>query len=224
MKKKENNNTTNISELNSIKRLKLKLYFEEYKILYEQIVRRVDMQQKLFNYQLIAAGIVVTIAIKYLGVDAVEKSEYIFARYFLLLTPMIFIFFSWSYYNHDIMILSLAKYINKEVRIRIKNLLDGEDMLCCEDFLQKERRMKIKNYGIIPILGEEYLLPLALPAILLIVYTAIFFYNDLKELLEWEKDAIYFVQLIIFYIDIMLITMTLDLKIKVGKGYLKILD
>lgn len=205
-----------------IKHDKLILYFEEYKLLYEQIVRRVDMQQKLFNYQLIAAGIVATIAIRFIQIDITGIRGYISARYFLLLSPLVFIFFSWAYSNHDIMILALARYINKEVRMRIKSLLDGEDMLCCEDFLQKDRRMRGKNYGLIPIFGGEYLFPIVLPIILLIVYAIIFLYPDLVEILELKN--IYYLQLIIFIIDIILIAMTIKLKIRVGKGYLKIMD
>ena len=204
---------------------KLNVHLEEYKTLSDQILKRVEFQQKLLNYQLVAAGIVATIGIRFIGLDANVITNSMSARYFLLLSPMIFLFFSWSFSNHDIMIVSLARYINKELRIKIQALLQGEEVLMFEDFLQQERRIRAENFGLLPVLGEEYLLPLVAPLILLIIYIAFFFYQDLSKILETRGHVLlYMPQFVLFVVDVVFLIRTIQLKIKVGKNYLRILS
>jgi len=204
---------------------KLNVHLEEYKILSDQILKRVEFQQKLLNYQLVAAGIVATIGVRFLGLDANLITDSMSVRYFLLLSPMVFLFFSWSFSNHDIMIVSLARYINKELRIKIQCLLQGEEVLMFEDFLQQERRIRAKKFGILPVLGEEYLLPLVAPGILLTIYIVFFFFHDFLKILEVKKHILLYIpQFVLFIVDIFFLIRTIHLKINVGKNYLRILD
>lgn len=203
---------------------KLNVHLEEYKTLSTQILKRVEFQQKLLNYQLVAAGIVATIGVRFIGLDAGVIINSVSARYFLLLSPLVFLFFSWSFSNHDIMIVSLARYINKELRKKIQCLLQGEEVFSFEEFLQQERQIRGEKFGILPVLGEEYLLPLVVPGILLTIYIAFFFFQDLSKMLE-TKDQIllYISQVVLFIIDMFFFIRTIQLKINVGKNYLRIL-
>ena len=138
---------------------------------------------------------------------------------------MVFLFFSWSFSNHDILIVSLARYINKELRPKIEALLEGEKVFRFENFLQKERRLRAETFGLLPILGEEYLLPLVAPSILLSIYLAIFLPKDLSIILETKNHTLLYIsQFALFIIDVFLLIRTINLKIKVGKNYLRILD
>lgn len=204
---------------------KLEIYMDEYRIISAQISRRVDYQQKLINYQLIAAGIIIPIALGFLGMETNAKVNSIYFRYFLLLSPIIFLTFCWSFYNHDIQIVSLARYINKELRLKIKTLLNGEDILSYEEFLSKERILTKKRFGMFSSLGEGYLIPLILPAILLIMYLTIFFFKDLFKFFESRNQIfIYLFQFILFIIDIIFFILTISFKIKAGKNYQRILN
>ena len=204
---------------------KLEIYMDEYRIISAQISKRVDYQQKLINYQLIAAGIIVPIALGFLGMETNAKVNSIYFRYFLLLSPIIFLTFCWSFYNHDIHIVSLARYINKELRLKIKTLLNGEDILSYEEFLSKERILTKKRFGMLPSLGKGYLIPLILPAIFLIMYLTIFFFKDLFKFFESRNQIfIYLFQFILFIIDIIFFILTISFKIKAGKNYQRILN
>jgi hypothetical protein len=204
---------------------KLNVHLEEYKILSDQILKRVEFQQKLLNYQLVAAGIVASIGVRFLGLDASKITNSISVRYFLLLSPLVFLFFSWSFSNHDIMIVSLARYINKKLRIKIQRLLEGEEVLMFEDFLQQERRIKVEKFGILPVLGGEYLLPLVVPGILLTIYIVFFFVHDFSKILETKNHILsYMPQFVLFGVDVFFLIRTIYLKTNVGKNYLRILN
>lgn len=207
---------------------------EEYKILSNQILQRVEFQQKLLNYQLLAAGLIATIGIGLFietesSVTMSSKSNIVTstmsARYFLLLSPMLFFFLSWSFSNHDIMIVSLARYINKDLRPRIRDITGDKDVLHFEDFLQNERRFRAEHFGRLPVLGEEYLLPLVFPIILLGLYLYFFLFDDLLNVLRHkEKILIYVAQFALFTVDAAFLLLTIRLKIKAGKNYLRVLD
>ncbi|MEA1995661.1 MAG: hypothetical protein U9N18_05895 [Campylobacterota bacterium] len=157
MKKKLRDDHT-IGETNIPRECELNIHLEEYKTLSSQILKRVDFQQRLLNYQLIVTGIIATVGIKLLTLDYTIPINATLAQYFLLLSPMLFYFFSWSFSNHDTMIVSIARYINVDLRPRIKELVGGKDILRFENFLQNERMHRAKIFGILPVFGEEYLL------------------------------------------------------------------
>ncbi|RCV62996.1 hypothetical protein C5S53_15895 [Methanophagales archaeon] len=196
----------------------LDVNLEEYRNLSDQISKRVDFQQKLLNYQILLVGIIITAGVSLLSLDY-TSSNTISVRYFLLLSPLPFYFLSWSFSNHDIMIVALARYINIDLRPRIKRLIGGKDVLRVEDFLLKERKQRSEEFGILPTLGEEYLLPLVFPAILITLYIFTFLYNiDKKEIdIDWP-------QFILLIIDVVLHILTIKLKKKAGRNYLRILE
>jgi len=104
--------------------MRLKVYLEEYKTLSDEILRRIDFQQQLLRYYLILGGLIaaiVNIVSSNFISSALNDMSLDFISLFLLLTPMIFISISLYFSRHDIMIISIATYINKNLRQKIKN-------------------------------------------------------------------------------------------------------
>ena len=215
MKQKDNPSSVQ-KDKNQLSELDVNL--EEYRNLSDQISKRVDFQQRLLNYQILLVGIIITAGVSLLSLDY-TSSNTISVRYFLLLSPLPFYFLSWSFSNHDIMIVALARYINIDLRPRIKRLIGGKDVLRLEDFLQKERKQRSGEFGILPTLGEEYLLPLVFPAILITLYFFTFLYDiDNKEI------VIYLPQFVLWIIDIVFLILTIKLREKAGRNYHRILE
>lgn len=196
----------------------LDVNLEEYRNLSDQISKRVDFQQRLLNYQILLVGIIITAGVSLLKLDYMSSNT-ISVHYFLLLSPLPFYFLSWSFSNHDIMIVALARYINIDLRPRIKRLIGDKDVLRLEDFLQEERKQRSEEFGILPTLGEEYLLPLVFPAILITLYFFTFLYDiDNKEI------VIYLPQFVLWIIDIVFLILTIKLREKAGRNYHRILE
>ena len=203
-------------------RSELDVHLEEYRNLSDEILNRVDFQQRLLNYQILLVGIIITAGVSFLRLDYTSSTT-ISVRYFLLLSPLPFYFLSWSFSNHDIMIVALARYINIDLRPRIKGLIGGKDVLRLEDFLREERKQRSKEFGILPTLGEEYLLPLVFPAILIMLYIFTFPYNDLLEITK-KESIIYLSQLVLLVIDVVFLILTIKLRKKAGRNYVRVLE
>lgn len=196
----------------------LDVNLEEYRNLSDQISKRVDFQQRLLNYQILLVGIIITAGVSLLSLDY-TSSNTISVHYFFLLSPLPFYFLSWSFSNHDIMIVALARYINIDLRPRIKRLIGDKDVLRLEDFLQEERKQRSEEFGILPTLGEEYLLPLVFPAILITLYIFTFPYDiDKKEII------IYLPQFVLLILDVVFLILTIKLREKAGRNYHRILE
>jgi hypothetical protein len=220
MKQKDNQLSVQ-KDKNQLSELDVNL--EEYRNLSDQILKRVDFQQKLLNYQILLVGIIITAGVSLLSLDY-TSSNTISVRYFLLLSPLPFYFLSWSFSNHDIMIVALARYVNIDLRPRIKRLIGGKDVLRIEDFLQKERKQRSEEFGILPTLGEEYLLPLVFPAILITLYFFTFPYNDLLGIIDKKEIVIHLPQFVLLIIDVVFLILTIRLRKKAGRNYLRILE
>ena len=219
MKQKDNQPSVQ-KDKNQLSELDVNL--EEYRNLSDQILKRVDFQQRLLNYQILLVGIIITAGVSLLSLDY-TSSNTISVRYFLLLSPLPFYFLSWSFSNHDIMIVALARYINTDLRPRIKRLIGGKDVLRFEDFLQEERKQRSEEFGILPIIGEEYLLPLVFPAILIMLYIFTFPYNDLLGIIK-KEIVIYLPQLVLWVVDVVFLILTIKLKEKAGRNYHRVLE
>jgi hypothetical protein len=219
MKQKDNQPSVQ-KDKNQLSELDVNL--EEYRNLSDQILKRVDFQQRLLNYQILLVGIIITAGVSLLSLDD-TPSNAISVRYFLLLSPLPFYFLSWSFSNHDIMIVALARYINTDLRPRIKRLIGGKDVLRFEDFLQEERKQRSEEFGILPIIGEEYLLPLVFPAILIMLYIFTFPYNDLLGIIK-KEIVIYLPQLVLWVVDVVFLILTIKLKEKAGRNYHRVLE
>ena len=198
----------------------LGIHLEEYKNLSGQISKRVDYQQSLLNYQILLIGIIVTAGVSFLRSGYTLNSS-ISVLYFLSLAPLPFYFLSWSFSTHDINIVRLARYLNRELRPRIKKLIGNRDVLLFEDFLSSERKLMRKNFGRLPELGEGRLLPLLFPPIILILLFLISLIMDLSLILYQKRIDIYRL-LFLFMINIVFIIITIKFSIKVGKDYRRI--
>lgn len=195
----------------------LDINLEEYRNLSDQISKRVDFQQRLLNYQILFVGIIITAGVSLLNLDY-TPSNTISVHYFLLLSPLPFFFLSWSFSNHDIMIVALARYINIDLRPRIKKLIGDKDVLRLEDFLLEERKQRSEKFGIFPTLGEEYLLPLVFPAILITLHIFALPFDIYK------KEIVIYLLHVLFIIDVVFLILTIKLRKKAGRNYLRILE
>ncbi len=193
----------------------LKIYLEEYKILSEQISKRVDYQQRILRYYIALTGIFVPILF------ALYKKD--FFIYFLLVAPLPYHFFAWSFYNHDIQIVAIARYINLVLKRNIIKIVGNADILQWELFLSKERAFRRDNFGNLIYVGEESLLPMTAPIAFLIL-SIVFIYKQFFVSFGEMSNFFLFVQIVLFLLDIILIFITILLKIKVGKNYARILS
>jgi hypothetical protein len=200
----------------------LSIHLEEYKNLSGQISKRVDYQQSLLNYQILLIGIIVTAGVSFLRSGYTLDSS-ISVLYFLLLAPLPFYFLSWSFSTHDINIVRLARYLNRELRPRIKKLIGNRDVFLFEDFLSLERKQMRKKFGILPELGEGRLLSLLFPPIILILLFLISLVMDLSIIMNQKRIDIYRL-LFLLLINIVFIIITIKFSRKAGKDYRRIVE
>jgi len=200
----------------------LGIHLEEYKNLSGQISKRVDYQQSLLNYQILLIGIIVTAGVSFLNLGYALDSS-ISVLYFLLLAPLPFYSLSWSFSTHDINIVRLARYLNRELRPRIKKLIGNTDILLFEKFLYEERKRRLKKFGILLILGEGRLLPLVFSIILTLLYVLFFLVKDLS-LITNQKRIDSYLLLFLLVINIVFIIMTIIFSRKVEKDYRRIIE
>jgi hypothetical protein len=199
----------------------LSIHLEEYKNLSSQVSRRVDFQQSLLNYQILLIGIIVTAGVSFLSLGYTLNSG-VSVLYFLLLAPLPFYLLSWSFSTHDINIVRLARYLNRELRPRIKNLIGNRDVLLFEDFLCEERKRARRRFGIFPELSEGRLLPLLFPFIILFLLI-ISLVMDLSQIMH-QKRIDTCLLLCLLVINIVFIIITINFSRKVGKEYRRIIE
>ncbi|MCJ7496855.1 MAG: hypothetical protein MUO78_01790 [candidate division Zixibacteria bacterium] len=198
----------------------LSIHLEEYKNLSGQISKRVDYQQSLLNYQILLIGIIVTAGVSFLRSGYTLDSS-ISVLYFLLLAPLPFYFLSWSFSTHDINIVRLARYLNRELRPRIKKLIGNTDILLFEEFICEERKRRLKKFGILPKLGEGRWWLLLFPPIILILLYVLIFIMNLSLIMNQKGIDIYLLQFLLV-INIVFIIITIKFSIKVGNDYRRI--
>jgi len=198
----------------------LGILLEEYKNISGQISKRVDYQQSLLNYQILLIGIIITAGVSFLNLGYTSDSS-ILVRYFLLLAPLPFYSLSWSFSTHDINIVRLARYLNRQVRPRIKKLIGNRDILLFEDFLSEERKRMSEKFGILPKFGEGRLLLLLFPPIILILLFLLSLLVDLSLIMNQKRIHSYSL-LFLFVINIVFIIITWKFSIKVGEDYRRI--
>jgi len=207
-----------LAELTDIQRAQLDIHLEEYKQLSSEIKLRVDFQQKLTNYQLLAAGVIATIGVRITQLELAQIQQSEPVRYYLLFTPIVFLVFSWTFSNNDIMIMAIARYINQQLAKKIGSLASTKDVLAFESYLQNDRRKLIKRYGVLALLGQEFALQFVMPIILLAIYLYLY-HADLGELMSRKNFALRLSQSLIILVNIGLFLLTLRLRFKIWKGY-----
>lgn len=190
----------------------LDFYLEEYRTLSSQILQRVTHQQTILNYQLVAAGIFLSLNIVTKpGLFSLLDNFFVFCIFSCL--TLIFLFFSWVNINHDLMIISTARYVNTILRKNIKILL-GKDVLQFEDFLEADRVSKINKFGVLPAIGNEGNLSIFMSISICIVSFISIIYS-----LGNITDVFNFFKISVFSFQYILISRTVNLKIKISKEY-----
>jgi len=190
---------------------KLNVYLEEYKALRSEIFHWVEFQQRLLNYSLIVTGIVGALLVR--NSENPNEAFTSIGPWPLLLSALVFLFFSWSLSNDDIMIVCSAKYINRVLRPKIEEIVGGK-AIEWEDFLLVERN-KIKKRLLLPGLGQEY--PLLLAATILTFVFVKFIYGKYFE--ETSKPL-----LIFFAVDVVCLFMAIIFRAWVSYNYYDISD
>ena len=198
----------------------LSIHLEEYKQLSEEIKLRVDFQQKLTHYQLLSGGIVATIGIRITQLEPEQISQSESVRFYLILSPIIFLVFSWMFSNSDIMIISVAEYINRQLKPKLQKLLNRPDILEFESFMSENRRTLIKRYGLLALFGQEFTMLFILPILFVSIYFFVF-HGDISSIAR-GNILIRFSQFILLLGTLVVYLKTLLLRRKVWSGYLAI--
>ena len=203
-----------MATLSDLEKEQIKLLVDEYKVLTQGIAQRVDLQQKLLNFHLIFLAVT--------GALLGKKPSFLFtadALPFLLIMPLVLMFFVWSHTNHDTMIIAYAEYINQQLRPKIESLLQGEKVLQFEKFLKEYRK---ERYSFLTILGGEYILAILI-AIIIMMFSCALVYK------KWPVTLIYtgaynvgYVFICAILTEIILLALTIRLRVKIGTAYLNI--
>ncbi len=196
----------------------LDVHLEEYKQLSSEIKLRIDFQQKLTNYELLAVGIVVTLGVR---ISQLEPNQIVSSgpvRYFLLLSPLLFLVFSWMFSNIDLMILAAARYIQQYLTPEVRFLLKNNKLLRFEEYMEVNRKTLVQRYGLLPLVGQEFAFQFLLP----IIFWAIFIYlyvSDLVELLRGQNKLVRLPEVAVLVCGIWLYIITLRMRFRIFDGY-----
>lgn len=213
-KRNELDEATDSTSLSESQRAILDVHLEEYKQLSTEIKLRIDFQQKLTNYQLIAAGIIGTIGVRItqLEINQILQSEPV--RYYLLFAPLVFLVFSWMFSNNDLMIIALARYISRSLAPKIRSILNYESVLGFEVFLRDDRKTLVRRYGLLALIGQEFTLQFVLPVLFLSIYLYLYS-SDLTNVSAINRLP----QVLLLLSNIVLYVLTLKLRFKIWDGY-----
>lgn len=121
----------------------LDVQLEEYKALRTEILHRVELQYRITNYALTVFVGVLTAVVSIIASDIISRNQY----FIMLVIPWIFYIFPLVYREQDFLILSLAKYMNTELRPRIASTLvvDSDVVFGWEQFLRRETRWSLAD-------------------------------------------------------------------------------
>lgn len=203
-----------LAALSDIEKERLKLLGDEYKVLAQGIAHRVDLQQKLLNFHLIFLAV--------LGALVGKNPSFVFeadALPFLVMVPLVLMFFVWAHTNHDAMIIAYAEFINKQLKPTLEALLQGEKVLEFEKFLKEYRK---DRYSILTILGGEYNLAILL-AIISLLFACALLYQKWPITLSyvgWHGAGYVFISIVL--IEMLLLFWTVALRVRIGFSYLNI--
>lgn len=225
------NSTCKIEKDNKI----IGVLLEEYKNLSAEIMKRVELQQGILRLYLVLFAAIVAALTHLL---TTENPNYNVITFFLLFACFPFYFLSWSFTNHDFMICTAARYLNIKVCPQIKSFLCCDSIFTWEDFLTQERNWKTYKFPKNVIYGEENLLPIIIP-LMLVLLSLIPICNDIKNIIVSndyylhynicliDDPLIRFILLIIakfilLYVNVLMITSAVKMNRKVRTKYREI--
>lgn len=159
---------------------------EEYRQLSGEILKRVEWQQGIIKLYLIIFAAIVGSLIPLLKL---ESPNYNLVTFFLLLSCFPFYFLSWSFTNHDFMICTAAKYVNTKIYPQIRHTLSCQNVFNWESFLSQERNWRIYKFPRSFIYGEENLLPIIIPSMLVLLSIALIS-KDFANLIIHKKYSL----------------------------------
>lgn len=192
----------------------LKVLLEHNKTMSQGIYQRIDLQQKLLNFQLIFIGIVGAFAAKdpsiLAGLNGIPL---------LVIIPLVLMLFIWGHLNHDMMIIAYSKYLHHFIHPEINRSVNST-LHPYECFLHEFRK---KKTTILSNLGSEYILAFILSPITLAFLAGVISKNS-GTLTFQIIPKINTEQLLygILYTEIFLFIITIILRIAVTLEYSKI--
>ena len=204
--------------LSDIQRARFDLLLEEYRALRREIVQRLNYQQRITNYQLVALGVLTT-----LGAAVFQSTSTEAPRFYLLLSPLVFLLMSWTFSNHDFMIATMRAYIRGPLHRRLSALVEDFGAFEYEEFLTDRRKEAPKAYGPLILFGQEFLLQLAVPPAAIALYLSLFFYDDLaRAVLEGHIQGWRAVQWTLLPLIIILYVATVGLRVRLAASYFEL--
>ncbi|MBC9786688.1 hypothetical protein H1S01_19795 [Heliobacterium chlorum] len=195
-----------------------------YKTLMQEKKMKFEMQKGLIRYIfLVFAGMLTYLA----TYDKTNAMPPIFQKYFLLLTPISFYVVAWSYYDHDKIVIYIAKYVTTVIRPKIEQLLNNEiSTLQWEHFMQETRKKEKKELGFFgwPIFrGNEHILALLGAVVLIIMYMLYYLSQDLDNITSIDSiEPI--LSILLFVSDLLLLYYTEEFGRKIKTKYDEIIN
>jgi hypothetical protein len=159
------------------------LYLEEFKILRQEQVMRVQTQNQAFNFLLITIGAAITAIITTANTAVITHLPAVIGGVLLLL-PIIGCPLSFIFFDNEIMIHAAGSYIHYNRRKRFKKLTGDGDVLASHMSFYHLPSNTVDVFKPVS-WGRWYvfLIPTFLPVIMLPIYVFIFSWNYFEPLL-----------------------------------------
>jgi hypothetical protein len=174
----------------------IKIHLEEYRSLMNEMLKRIEFQEKVLSYTILILGAFVTV----LSSDWAKNN----LNVLLLFSPMIFYSLGLVYAFNDYAIVNIARYVNKTLRPQLAKLLNNTSFLGFENYQYLQRKEFSKKFlGLISALLQS---SFSVIAPILILGYFIFLHSDLCVLTKFE--------LFTFLFDILFGIITVLIRIK----------
>ncbi|MCF8042783.1 MAG: hypothetical protein K9L20_11820 [Desulfarculaceae bacterium] len=198
----------------------IEVLLEEYRTLSAEILKRVEFQQRLMNYELITAGAILSILIQIALSSELSGKVLSAVKYFMVLAPYIFLFFSWSFSRHDLMIIELAKYKELVIKPAIRRLVGSAEVLAYEEYLSIFRQERHKKYGVLVKIEQGSVLPLLVGIVLIVVYFIAFISNEIASVRGGDFNSV--IRMLLCFGSICLLARTAWLGFVIPRNYIEI--
>ncbi|MCB2187354.1 MAG: hypothetical protein KQJ78_13105 [Deltaproteobacteria bacterium] len=202
------------------KKLQLQTLLEEYRVLSDEIIKRVEFQQRVLNYELIAAGAILSVLVQIALAKGLSIKAYEAIKFFLVISPYVFLFFSWTISRHDVMIISIASYKEHFLKPLIRSITKCPSLFSYEEFMQNIRRDRKEKYGTLAKLEQGVILPILMNFCIMLIYFAGFGIDEYHAIIKPDPLAI--IRLFFVITNLFLFVNTTRMSYSIPTHYLNI--